>query len=108
MLALTFDVSNGFHDSSNAIAALVVTRAGGVNWGRLAGLRPHGIAGVFVGLAASPLLGAVTGAVLIAALSRLLARARAGATRWTRRGEWLTSGALAFSHGANDAQKTMG
>ena len=25
-----------------------------------------------------------------------------------RRGEWLTASALAFSHGANDAQKTMG
>ena len=28
VVALAFDVTNGFHDSSNAISALVVTRAG--------------------------------------------------------------------------------
>jgi PiT family inorganic phosphate transporter len=193
VLALTFDVSNGFHDSSNSIAALVVTRAArppaalalaaachlagplvagtavadtvgsvvhpppgqvvavvgaaltaalvwnvltwwralptssshglvgglvgaslvatgrhGVNWGGLSGLHPHGVLGVLVGLAISPLLGGLAGAAAVAVLIRALARARAGVAGWVRRAEWVSSGALAFSHGANDAQKTMG
>jgi len=193
VLAFAFDLSNGFHDSSNAIAALVVTRAarpraalllasvchlagpllagtavadtvgsvvhppaarvlpvvgaaltaglawnlltwwrglpsssshalvgglvgatiavcgpGAVSWGRLDGIHPRGVVGVLVGLAVSPLLGLAAGAVLIAVLRGMLARARAGAAAWARRGEWLAAAALAFSHGANDAQKTMG
>jgi PiT family inorganic phosphate transporter len=39
---------------------------------------------------------------------RLLRRARRGVTRSILSGEWVTSSALAFAHGANDAQKTMG
>ena len=39
---------------------------------------------------------------------RLLRRARREFDRVVRRGEWLTASALACSHGANDAQKTMG
>ena len=42
------------------------------------------------------------------AAGRLLRRAHRGVTRSILRGEWVTSSALAFAHGTNDAQKTMG
>ena len=193
LLGIAFDVSNGFHDSSNAIAALVATRAarpvtaiamasvftmlgailvatavaetiGGIvtldasqtmivlfsallaglvwnlltwyrglpsssshaligglvgaglvmagassiNWGGFDGLKPVGVAGALVGLAISPLIGF--------AVAWLLARSTALATRRATkrirgpvlRAEWATAAALAFTHGANDAQKTMG
>jgi PiT family inorganic phosphate transporter len=39
---------------------------------------------------------------------RVLSRATRAAARPVRRGEVVTSAALAFAHGSNDAQKTMG
>jgi PiT family inorganic phosphate transporter len=192
-MAVVFDVTNGFHDSANSVAALVATRAAtpaqalavatagnfagplllgtavantvggvvivapyetvpaigaaltaavgwnlvtwrfglpsssshaligglvgaavaaggmaGVRWGGFAHGRPEGVVGVLTGLAISPVLGVLVGAVGIAVAGRLLRRARREFDRVVRRGEWLTASALAFSHGANDAQKTMG
>jgi PiT family inorganic phosphate transporter len=40
--------------------------------------------------------------------ARSLRRAPRRVTRSILRGEWVTSSALAFAHGTNDAQKTMG
>jgi PiT family inorganic phosphate transporter len=182
-LALAYAVTNGVHDASNAIAALVATRAarplpavtmaagfnllgplvagaavadtiGGIvtatgedaisviGAGLLAAVAwntttwalglpsssGHALVGGLVGaglvaggaihwhnvlltlfaLAVSPLLGALVALVGI----RLLRR---GARRATRRGrlpvlasEWPMSAALAFSHGSNDAQKSVG
>jgi PiT family inorganic phosphate transporter len=72
------------------------------------GWHPVGVVGTLVALAISPLLGALAAMGVI----RLL---RAAARRATRRwrgpvggGQWVTSAALAFSHGANDAQKSVG
>jgi PiT family inorganic phosphate transporter len=42
------------------------------------------------------------------AARRSLRRAQRGVTHSILRGEWVTSSALAFAHGTNDAQKTMG
>jgi PiT family inorganic phosphate transporter len=182
-LALAYAVTNGVHDASNAIAALVATRAarplpavtmaagfnllgplvagaavadtiGGIvtstgedaisviGAGLLAAVAwntttwalglpsssGHALVGGLVGaglvaggaihwhnvlltlfaLAVSPLLGALVALVGI----RLLRR---GARRATRRwrlpvlaSEWPMSAALAFSHGSNDAQKSVG
>ena len=193
VLAVAFDVTNGFHDSSNSIAAPVATRAmrpgpavalagvftilgpilagtavadtvgglisvgtahtlgilfasllaavmwnlatwwwglpsssshalvgglvgagvavGGldaVHWGGFDGWRPVGVAGVLVALAVSPLVGGVAGWVGESVAGRSLRRAGRGVTRSILRGEWVTSSALAFAHGTNDAQKTMG
>jgi PiT family inorganic phosphate transporter len=192
-MAVVFDVTNGFHDSANSVAALVATRAatpvqalvvatagnfagpllmgtavadtvggvvivaphetlpaigaalsaaigwnlvtwrfglpsssshaligglvgaavtaggmGGVRWGGIAHGKPDGVLGVLTGLAISPVLGVLVGAVGIVLAGRLLRRARREFNVVVRRGEWLTASALAFSHGANDAQKTMG
>ena len=80
-----------------------------VNWGGVDGWHPVGVFGTLVALAVSPLLGALGGAAgdPRAAPARAGARRGAGARR-SRAGEWGMSAALAFSHGANDAQKSVG
>jgi PiT family inorganic phosphate transporter len=193
VVALAFDVTNGFHDSSNAISALVVTRAGrpgpavvmvgvlnllgplvvgtavastiggiitvppdemvavvgagltaaltwnlltwwrglpsssshalvgglvgaglleggtsAVNWGGFDAFHPVGVIGVLTALAVSPVIGFGVAFVGIRLARRGLRRARRDVVRDVRRGEWASAAALAFSHGANDAQKTMG
>lgn len=192
-VALAFDVTNGFHDSANAVAALVATRAarplaavtlaavfhvlgpllagtavadtvGGIvllpndqvlaaigaaitgalvwnmitwwrglpsssshalvgglvgagvlaggtdaiRWGGLDGFRPVGVFGVLAALAISPVLGFTAALVVDRLAIRGLRRARRRVNTTIRHSEWGTAAALAFSHGANDAQKTMG
>ena len=178
-LALAYAVTNGVHDASNAIAALVATRAarplaavlmaavfnllgplvaGGavadtvsgivsasvqviaaglfaaVVWnattwalglpsssghaliGGLVGASLAGggavhwgvVLGALAGLAISPPLGALAALLVIRGL---LSVGRRATRRWrgpTRGAEWVMSAALAFSHGANDAQKSVG
>lgn len=193
LLGLAFDVSNGFHDSSNAIATLVATRAGrpgpaiamasvftmlgpilaatavaetiggivevgqsqtllllcsallagliwngltwyrglpsssshaligglvgaglvlagptSINWGGFSGLRPDGVLGALAGLAVSPLLGFAVAGALAAVAARGTRRATKRLRGPVLRGQWVTAAGLAFTHGANDAQKTMG
>ncbi|HWU33278.1 MAG TPA: inorganic phosphate transporter [Marmoricola sp.] len=192
-LSLFFDVTNGFHDSANAIAALISTRAArpltalaiastghvlgpllagtavadtvggvvtlpgnrtlaaigaamtaailwnlmtwwrglpsssshaligglvgaaiaadgwaGVRWGGAHGGLPRGVLGVLLGLGISPVLGAAVGWAVTKVAARATRRARRELDRDLRRAEWGTAFALAYSHGANDAQKTMG
>ncbi|KAA0272477.1 MAG: inorganic phosphate transporter [Acidobacteria bacterium] len=89
-------------------AALVEGGAGAVLWGGFEGIHPVGVLGTLAALAVSPPLGALGGLVAI----RLIRRGWRRAThRWDRPvagGEWLMSATLAFSHGANDAQKSVG
>jgi PiT family inorganic phosphate transporter len=89
-------------------AALVAGGGDAVQWGGMDGLRPVGVIGTLVALAASPVVGGVAALAVIRGLRRL---ARRATRRWHRpvlRGEWGMSAALAFSHGANDAQKSVG
>ncbi len=90
------------------VAGLVTAGMSAVVWGGMDGLRPYGVLGVLVALAISPLLGAGAGWLGERLARRALRRARRGVEPGILRGEWVTSAALAFSHGANDAQKTMG
>ncbi|MGE5636116.1 MAG: anion permease [Nocardioidaceae bacterium] len=79
-----------------------------VRWGGLEGWRPVGVFGALIALALSPPLGALAALLGERALRRLGRRAT---RRWrapVRAGEWAMSAALAFSHGANDAQKSVG
>jgi PiT family inorganic phosphate transporter len=89
-------------------AALIEGGLDAVQWGGLDGLHPVGVLGTLIALAISPLLGAAAAFVMI----RLLRRAAKRATRRWRGpvngGQWTMSAALAFSHGANDAQKSVG
>jgi PiT family inorganic phosphate transporter len=89
-------------------AALVEGGADAVNWGGFEGLHPVGVLGTLAALALSPVLGLLAALLLLRGLRRL---ARRATRRWqsvTGNGQWVTSAALAFSHGANDAQKSVG
>ena len=82
--------------------------ADAVRWGGLDGIHPVGVFGACIALAVSPPLGALAGLLLVRALRR---GARAASRRWrdlAQGGQWVTSATLAFSHGANDAQKSAG
>jgi phosphate/sulfate permease len=89
-------------------AALAEGGVDAVNWGGLQDGHPVGVLGTLISLAVSPPLGALGALVVIRVLRRL---ARRATRRWdtpVRRGQWVTAAALAFSHGANDAQKSVG
>ena len=79
-----------------------------VNWGGIEGGRPVGVLGTLLALAVAPVIG-----LLAALLAIRLARrsTRRATRRWrgpVRAGQWVASAWLAFSHGANDAQKSVG
>ncbi|MEK6327835.1 MAG: inorganic phosphate transporter [Actinomycetota bacterium] len=89
-------------------AALVEGGINAVNWGGFDGWHPVGVFGTLIALAAAPALGALGALLVIRAIRRL---ARRATRRWggtVRGGQWVMSSALAFSHGANDAQKSVG
>ncbi len=89
-------------------AALAEGGTGAVLWGGMEGVHPVGVFGALIALAITPPLGLLGGLVVIRGL-RLVGRR--GTRRWrgpVHGGEWAMSAALAFSHGANDAQKTVG
>jgi PiT family inorganic phosphate transporter len=89
-------------------AALIEGGTDAVNWGGFDGLHPVGALGTLVALAISPLLGALFGLLVLRLLRRLLRRATARIRTPINAGQWGMSAALAFSHGANDAQKAVG
>ena len=72
------------------------------------GLHPVGVFGTLIALAVSPVLGGLAALLVIRTLRRA---ARRATQRWhgtVQGGQWVTSAALSFSHGANDAQKSVG
>ena len=80
-----------------------------VEYGRQA-ILAHGIAKVLAALLISPPIGLVAG-YLIQRLTLFLLYARGCSPRvnwYFKRGQLITAVGLALSHGANDAQKTMG
>jgi inorganic phosphate transporter, PiT family len=89
-------------------AALAQGGLNAVNWGGVQDGHPVGVFGTLISLAISPPVGALCALVAIRALRRFGRRAT---RRWrgpVRGGQWATAAALAFSHGANDAQKSVG
>ena len=187
LTALAFDFTNGFHDTANAIATAVSTRAmsaraavilaavlnllgalvtvvvfgsavsntiasllkdptvpiilaglvGGIAWnlvtwyfglpsssthafigglvgaaiaaeGGFGGVSWSAVGRVVAWLVISPPLGFAVGAVFMVVLYRLASRGRPGPLNRTfRQGQILTSALISYSHGANDAQKSM-
>lgn len=89
-------------------AAIADAGLGAVRWGGMDGIRPVGVFGVLIWLALSAVVVIPLAGGLSRLSRRLLRRAPASATHSVRRAEWGTSAALAFAHGSNDAQKTMG
>lgn len=89
-------------------AGLVEGGLHAVRWGGLDGWHPVGVFGTLIALAVSPLLGGVAALLVIRGLRRLGRRATRRVESPVRAGQWVMSAALAFSHGANDAQKSVG
>jgi PiT family inorganic phosphate transporter len=89
-------------------AAVLDSGLNAVNWGPIQAGQPSGVLGVLIGLFLATVLG--FGAALF--LERLALRAMRRATiRFlgpVRGAQWVASAWLAFSHGSNDAQKTVG
>jgi len=67
-----------------------------------------GLNKVLIALFASPLIGFVFGFVITRLIYFLAQRATPGINEFFKRGQLVTALAMAFSHGTNDAQKTMG
>lgn len=94
-----------------AVADGVLSGYGGlksVQWGGFEGWHPTGVFGVLIALFISPPLGFAFAFVLLRLL-RLISRR--WTTRWSgpvRGGGWIAAAGLSFSHGGNDAQKSMG
>ncbi len=79
-----------------------------VDWGHFHGVAVNGVLGVLISLAVSPLLGLACALVLERVARRGLRRATVAVGRPIRGAQWITSAWLAFSHGSNDAQKSVG
>jgi PiT family inorganic phosphate transporter len=79
-----------------------------VRWGGLDGLRPVGVFGVLIALAVSPLVGLGFGFGFRRFNQLALRRATRRVRTPIHAGEWVMSAGLSLSHGANDAQKSMG
>ena len=105
--------SSSSHALVGGLAGAVVVAVGAdhVVWGfrdLLVEGRLNGVTKVLLALVLSPLAGFWVGFALQRLMRRLLAGARPIINRNLRRAQFLTAAGLAFSHGANDAQKSMG
>ena len=89
-------------------AAVASSGTGAIVWGGFHGLHPYGVGGVLVALAVAPFLGFTVALLALRALTWLLRRATRRFHQPVRWGEWAMSALLSFSHGTNDAQKSMG
>jgi len=89
-------------------AALAEAGTDAVNWGGFNGWHPVGVIGVLVALAVSPVLGLGGAVLVLTALRRLLRRATRRVAPPIDGLQWVMAAALSFSHGSNDAQKSMG
>ncbi len=67
-----------------------------------------GVMKVLVSLFLSPVLGFCVGFLIFRLARKVMASARPTANQTLRKLQFLTAAGLAFSHGANDAQKSMG
>lgn len=105
--------SSSSHALVGGLAGPVVVAAGPehVVWGFGAFLESGQLTGVMkvlVALILSPIIGFWVGFILHRFMSFLLRAARPGINRYLRLSQYVTAAGMAFSHGANDAQKSMG
>jgi PiT family inorganic phosphate transporter len=104
--------SSSSHALVGGLAGVVVVAAGAnhVAWGFGDLLHGHlnGVAKVVAALILSPIIGFWVGYVLHRVMLALLRGAHPSINRDLRHLQFATSAGLAFSHGANDAQKSMG
>jgi PiT family inorganic phosphate transporter len=104
--------SSSSHALVGGLAGAVVVSVGPdhVVWGigELAHGQVTGVMKVLAALLLSPLVGFWVGFLLHRFMVVLLRGARPIMNRNLRNAQWLTAAGLGFSHGANDAQKSMG
>ncbi|MCB1763033.1 MAG: inorganic phosphate transporter [Gammaproteobacteria bacterium] len=104
--------SSSSHALVGGLAGAVVVSAGAdhVVWGFQELAQGHftGVTKVLLALVISPVIGFWAGFVIHRIMGFLLRGAKPVANTYLRRVQFLTSAGLAFSHGANDAQKSMG
>ena len=104
--------SSSSHALVGGLAGVVVVAAGSnhVAWGFAELQHGHltGVAKVIAALILSPIIGFGVGFLLHRTAMLLLRGAHPAINRDLRRLQFVTSAGLAFSHGANDAQKSMG
>jgi PiT family inorganic phosphate transporter len=95
---------------SSSSHALVFSIVGaGVATGGWGALQVNGLAKTLQGLVYSPVLGFLGAFLVMVILLNLFARAYPSTvTRFFGRAQLLSAAYMAFSHGSNDAQKTMG
>jgi len=67
-----------------------------------------GLEKILIALFTSPIIGFIFGNLLLRLIMLLCSKTSPGINRFFKRGQIFTALALALSHGANDAQKTMG
>ena len=104
--------SSSSHALVGGLIGAVVVAAGPsyVVWGFGELLHGHvtGVTKVLIGLIVSPIIGFLVGFGIHRLMRFLLRGAKPKVNTNLRRAQWVTSAFLAFSHGANDAQKSMG
>jgi PiT family inorganic phosphate transporter len=104
--------SSSSHALVGGLAGAVVVSAGvnHVVWGfsELAHGHLTGVTKVLIALVVSPVIGFWAGFLIHRIMGFLLRAATPAANTYLRRIQFLTSAGLAFSHGANDAQKSKG
>jgi len=94
--------SSSSHALIGGMVGAVVAGAG------FGSIKLHGLEKVLIALFASPVIGFVIG-FLLTRVIYFLARAATPEVNWFfKKGQLITALAMAFSHGTNDAQKTMG
>jgi len=95
--------------SSESHALVAGLLGAGFATGGLEALEWSGTEKSLIGLVTSPVGGFVVGLLLMVAIYRLFAKVRRPTvSKVFGRGQILSAGFMAFSHGTNDAQKTMG
>jgi PiT family inorganic phosphate transporter len=95
--------------SSESHALVAGLLGAGFAIGGLSGLEWEGTSKSLVGLVTSPVGGFLMGLLIMVAIYWLFVRVRRAIVRQIfGRGQMLSAAFMAFSHGTNDAQKTMG
>ena len=67
-----------------------------------------GITKIVAALILSPLIGFIAAFILQTITNIVLRNAKSSLNHWIKRIQWVIAGLLAYSHGANDTQKTVG
>jgi PiT family inorganic phosphate transporter len=94
--------SSSSHALIGGMVGAVIAGAG------FSSIKLHGLEKVLIALFASPVIGFVFG-FIVTRVIYFLARTATPEVNWLfKKGQLITALAMAFSHGTNDAQKTMG